>query len=78
MMSRQWQRPMVTVPLASGDAMQPLWRQDPQWADAMQRLLPRSLADGPRRGGSKVQRLPVGAASSSLRMTRGPGRSAMV
>lgn len=44
--ARQWQRHLLTLPVASGDAMQPLWRRNPQWADAIQRLLLRSLPDG--------------------------------
>ncbi len=43
--ARQWQRHLLTLPVASGDAMQPLWRRNPHWTDTMQQLLQRSLAD---------------------------------
>ena len=43
--ARQWHRHLLTLPVASGDAMQPLWRRNPHWADTMQRLLQRTLVD---------------------------------
>lgn len=36
---RQWERQLSSLPKASGDALQPLWRCNPHWADAMRRLL---------------------------------------
>lgn len=37
--ARQWMLQVASLPSASGDALQPLWRSNPLWADEVRRLL---------------------------------------
>ncbi|AGU53230.1 putative two component transcriptional regulator, receiver domain protein [Variovorax paradoxus B4] len=43
--ARQWLDQMTKLPLASGDALQPLWRSNPRWAGELQALLDTTLRE---------------------------------